>query len=197
MINGDILELTPFQTLFEAVPVRNVLGYEVMSVGSLDEAGLVLAFTQEVLPAILEIQSDALIYSRIEVVNLTDGIGFSDTDLVPDQPGEIAGSDAPPFQVYAFRKLRTNRSTRTGHVRLGGVPKAASDDGILTPTFETIVENCANALSATIGDSLSGTFRPVIIGKNADNTVRATQPVASFEYASISTQNTRKYGSGI
>lgn len=196
MLSGDVLELTLFQRLFDEVEVRNVLHYSVSTVGALDEVGLVTAFSNHVLPIVTLIQTDALVHYKMGVVNLTDGVGFSDSDLVPDVPGGIAGSDAPPFQAYAFRKLRTDRSTRTGQLRVSGVPKAASDDGRLVSTFVSIVTACAGALSVSIDDNTGGTYQPVIVGKNTDGTVRAVNLVAGVEYASISTQNTRKYGRG-
>jgi len=194
---NDVLELTLYQRYLGTVEVRNVLHYVVSSVTTGDEGSLATAFNLDVLPLLLDVQHTGLSHYKQVVANITDGIGLSEIDLIPDQPGVLAGELEPPFVCYAFRKNRLTRQTRSGQVRFAGVPEGAVNNGLAGVLVRDDLDELAEALGSTISDGLGNTFSPAIIRKTATGGVAIINGIVNVEYVSISSQVTRKYGRGI
>lgn len=197
MNQNDILELTLFQRLFDTVEVRNVLHYKVTAIGALDEVGLATAFSAEVMTDFVDMQSTGIVHYKMTVLNLTDNLGWADVDIIPDQPGVVAGADCPPFTSYAFRKNRGTRTTRSGQLRIAGVPEGASEEGVIITAFKERADILAASLSGPIADGTGGSYGPRIASKNSDGSLRIANSIDSVEFVSITTQNSRKYGRGI
>jgi len=193
----DTLELTLYQRLFDSIEVRNVLHYRVAAIGTMEEEGLATAFNLDVLPAFLDLQDNDIKHYRQTVLNLNDDLGYADVTLIPEQGGTVAGGADSPFVAYGFRKNRATRQTKSGQLRIAGVPEGASSGGILSPLFQTEVDTLATALGSAIFDGTGGRYLPLIVSKNPDGSFRARSPISDFQFVSITSQNSRKYGRGI
>lgn len=192
----DILELTLYQKWNSTVEVRNVLHYRVSSVGTADESGLSIAFNLTVLPKMLDVQHSTLEHYRQTVLNLSDNLGWADIDLIPDQGGVLLGEAMPPFVAYAFRKNRATRSTRSGQLRVAGLPEGVQNFGLAESSIMDDLDELATALGQAISDGTGGLYIPVIVRKTAEGALGSWNAIDNFEFTAISSQNSRKYGRG-
>lgn len=118
------------------------------------------------------------------------------TPITGTQPGE----GMPSFVAWAFKLVRSNRTTRNGQKRICGV----SESSVLGNLPVVGIEDELAAAAAAMGDEFtvtqdteSMTLIPVIARVDpADSLIiLAHQPVDSAVFTKVSTQNSRKLGS--
>ena len=195
---GDLIRIVDNQTYLNE-PLMNVYWYRVTSVtGFTDDGYEAMAdwFVDTVVDPVRAIQSDGLLHTTLQVVNMTNGIDFFEENI--NLPGTIAsgtGEDAPSNLSYGFRLIRESLVTRNGYKRFAGVVDGGMDgnDIALNPTDVTAIED---ALSADVVIGIATLAEPVIVKHPV-----GSPPVASYLYSSIGdavvaahvgTQNTRK-----
>lgn len=109
--------------------------------------------------------------------------------------GAITGETLPGFAAYRFDLFPQTKETRRGYKRFIGVPEVAQDLGVLTPAYETFVQNREGDLLAPLVAG-GGNWTPVIYGKAtpSDPTRSIVNPVISVTARfDLTTQSSRKF----
>lgn len=198
---GDLLEFSVRQTLY-GQDVYNMFYYRVTSVTGFTNDGyeaLENEFRDQVLATQATLQSADLQYREITLKNLSNGIDFyTETIAVDDMTGTLELAALPSYVCYTFRLLRESLATRNGYKRVAGVPEAwvTGNDfsASVTPLNNYAVELAADLIIgiATIAEPII-VRRPIVVPMGTSYVYAS---VGSAEYRKISTQNTRKPGSG-
>lgn len=161
MAQGDIYRVTVFQTLL-LQECLNVFFYQQSSVGG-DGNDLTDAFEEDVRPSLLAVQVDDLVWSRIDTLNLNDGITFTSRAQI-SQTGMRLGSPATSFLAWGFRLARANALTRNGSKRLAGVAEEDFASNAPIGAMIPILQTAATQMAATIADAVGvGAYTPVIV----------------------------------
>ena len=204
MAVGDIYQYTVVQEL-EGQQVLNVYHYICRAVGTATNIPIALetVFNTIMIGAIKPIQTTDLKYRGAIIINLDNPDEFISGSLTAT--GDVAPDTMPPFVTWAFRLNRASRSVRNGQKRIGGVPEQFVTLGVATPLALTYLEVLAPLFSAILVEPTTGaTFEPRILhrataegpGGTPPATPRADYAVASSQYVSVSSQNSRKFGHG-
>lgn len=143
-------------------------------------------------------------------------LGYNDPEAFYEQPaaltGELVVQSCPPFVALGFRQLRSNRNFRASTHRFPGVPEENNVNGSFVETGGVDYAKLAlvsNFLRSDhefpIGDTLSTTFRPVLVrtqtttgsDRNPPKVVTALIPheicdVADSGFYGITSQVSRK-----
>lgn len=204
MAAGNRFMLTDVQNYLSQT-VLNVYFY-LQATGDVQAAdGLAAAFQDTMLPLLVPLQNDELTHTSIQVINIDNADDWFTLPLTADNVGTSTSDGMPPYAVWAFRYNRTTRAVRNGQKRIGGVSEANVSDGVATGGAVTDLAALAAAMGAALDDTLGNIFTPRIFHRApavgtppvypplSDGT---DYPVASVEYVSVSTQNTRKFGRG-
>ena len=195
MAVGDIYRLKDFQT-FLGQQVLNVYYYR-MSAGSGGAQDLITAYLLDVLPNIVPFQTDDVTHTVIEAMNLASLTDFAQQSITSGGQGQEVSQSSSPFHAYGFRLVRTTRETRQGYKRYAGVPSPAVVDGVITtPSIQASLSALEPVLAATIDDGLGQEFEPIIARIGLADAVLATNDVQAGVYYGLTTQSTRKFGSG-
>lgn len=198
---GDLIQVVDNQ-LYLAQQVLNVYYYRITSITPLADPYLPTLsdwFEDNVIPAVCDIQADALIHVSREWRNLTNGTDlYTVTEAVPGSQATPTASLTPSYVSAGFMLQRESLVTRNGYKRFAGIPEHQitgntwlEDSGVRTAL--------ASALASDITVGLATVAEPVIVKRPID------VPVAEYEYSSIGsavfrslgTQNTRKAGRGV
>lgn len=198
---GDLLQITDFQT-YLGQQVLNVYYYRVVSVTGFTNDGyipLLEEFRDNVILAVVPLQSARLMHEYVEVRNLSNGVDVFTLEI--DQPGTNAAAstaDLPSYVSYSFKLVRESLATRHGFKRFAGVPDTMIDGNVYTSST-ALTEAVEDALAADIVIGIATIAEPVIVKRPIP-----ASPIASYVYSSIGsaifsligTQNTRKIGRG-
>lgn len=196
--SGEVWQVRWVQNYLDQ-QVLNIFHYGV-GTGVLQNAqDLADAFDAGVRQSLASIQVVNLISVRVEVQGertATDlGLSLSGAN------GSVSSEGMPPYVAWAFRYNRTATTYRNGYKRIGGVPESMQNNG--QPTGGALT--ALNAAAAVLNDSVVSLdeertyiplLRQTVVGKAPITPVFWTVPDGTVEWASISTQNTRKFGHG-
>lgn len=171
----------------------NVFGYRsnVPVINELSE--FVTSFNTHVLPAIQDIVSDDMFYTRLEVRNMTDGVGYLDTTYSPAEQGHRSGQSMPRFVAWGFKIQRASIGKRSGGKRFGKIVESDQDNGSPTSGALTLLNACADALAFPLPIGIDSIWFPEILERKPAGTFPWTShPIAGVVFSAETSQNTRK-----
>jgi len=195
---GDIWQFKLFSSL-GGKAVLNVFHYE-----TLTETGVVPAvnaaedFWAHIQAELIPLQSSAVLYSRVEAVNLDELTTFGTfplTGITGNNPNSYVGT----FAAWSFRYNRASLAARHGYKRFAGPTEDLVNNGV--PAGPSVTA-ALDALGAKLGSTLTValtpsvyTMKPVIrslILNGQPRPLPVVFDVSSVQFVSFSTQNTRK-----
>lgn len=151
------------------------------------------------------VQATALQYERLLIENMSNGIEFLDAAYV--DTGLNASPTLPSSVAIGVKQLRETKVTRNGSKRIAGVPEGqvSGNDVSFSAGVIAAVEAFYGA-AMLIGDGTAvndALLEPVIVGRTLDGSgvyqidLSKINPVVGAVFrTTVSTQNTRKPGSG-
>lgn len=167
--------------------------------------------------ALLDIQSDQLVYNEVQISALYDPMDFFAVPYNPAIPGANVSESMSPIAAVGFRSNRVRTDIRRGFKRFSGASEAQfTSGGAVAPGAESNIIEVATQLSATVEyteDGDSGSFVPVVCQfemYTSPPAPKAYRKYATFEdqilhtavsvtyagYDKMRTQNSRQYGRG-
>lgn len=188
-------------TFFQVNHIMEYLGQTMMnryffnstavdSVASIDELlGLV---ETEIVPKVNRLQVIGVSNTRLDGIVL-EGVSFSVLTLTGG--GLNSGEPSPSWNALSFLMSRTDRRTKSGGKRIGGISEAnmINNDVFPDPTYEGWLDDYANVLGQTLTGAVDNYVPTLIKFDPTDPSVILTfQPVAGGSFSRLSTQNTRK-----
>ena len=142
----DILQITDRQTLF-GKPVVNVYFYEIVNpASSLTYSQIMIKFDNEIILPMTAIQSTALVHVELEIENLTNGLDFAFQPV--NRSGAVTDDISTPNMAFSFKLNRTNKITRSGGKRIGGVADNAFTLNTLNPAYTADMDALALAVGS-------------------------------------------------
>ena len=167
---GDVYEIVDTMTLLGQVCQDRYM-YEVTSLPSGADANDVLvAFQEDVLPAILLVQPADVVHTSVRARNLFDNTDAAEV-LLNEAGGLGAAEVTTSFNAYGFRFVGDNAAVRSGAKRLAGVVENAILDGVVTDaTILGLLDDVATQFLVTMLYGLldAGTLVPVIVASILD-----------------------------
>lgn len=214
MAVGDLYQLT-FKSHFAAKNMVNVFTYRQQNANTdpttSTPAALALAFAQDTLPLIEDVQITNVIYDTIEVINAFDPTEIYVTSSLPVANGSVTVTDIMAiFLAWEFRTQRQRRDIKRGYKRFSGLDESVVANNAPTAGMLTTLNALGTGMSTPIQYSvfpLTPTFEPVIVKRipyvtpegndayrlpNSAVEMGSNYYAAVFTYTRISTQNTRK-----
>lgn len=203
--NGDVLQVKDIQQ-FAGIEgeIMNVYYYRC---GSLDDAFFLSEvaeifstnFADVVLSLVTPLQSNQVSHVRLEVNNLmdyaTDFFSYSyDTPIL----GVTLDGYSAANEALSVQLVRTNRTTRHGSKRFGGISEGYIVNNALAgagiAAMNTLVANISEPQFIEYAGGETVELIPVILKSPVLTTVAPTviNPVADAAYRGIGSQNTRK-----
>jgi len=192
---GDVFQLT-LKASYLGQNISNVFFYYMSIATSSNPYAAALAnlFADEVLPSIIDFQSDELVYSEIYCVNVGTPLDMVVLPLATS--GSIAADPdtlLPSYVAAKFRFTRSGAGQRYGYKRFAGLNDALVNGNAPSSSMTTLGNTCA----ANLDDPLvggSGTTlnpfvasRPIILG-----TIPSGYVPQGCQFSGITTQNSRK-----
>ena len=171
----------------------NVFGYRSNLVVADELNAFADEFEATVIPAIEAVISDNTSMFRLEVRNVTDGVGYLDRIFVPPYTGNGTGASEPAFTAWGFKYHRAAIGKRSGGKRFGAIPDSAVSDGDATPLYQTVLNTLAGVLGSPLTVGIIETWFPVILERKPPGIYPWTDHgIAGVTYSKVTTQNTRK-----
>lgn len=171
----------------------NVFGYDSQAL-ILDELNAFAdAFLDQVLPDILDVLSDDMKFTRLEVYNVSDGVGYVDRSIDPVEVGVRTGNSMPRFVAWGFKYQRDAIGKRSGGKRFGKLVESDQDNGLPTEAFEPTLAALASTLGSPLMVGIIETWFPVILERKPAGVYPWTKhDIAGVVFDKITSQNTRK-----
>lgn len=171
----------------------NVFGYRSNLPVINEEVELRNAFLSQIVPDIAATLHSDTKFTRLEVYNVTDGVGYLDTTINPVISGSQSGNLLPKFNAWSFKYQRASIGKRSGGKRFGQISEDNQDNGM--PTGGMVAQLAA--LADTLGSPLTlGPdqiwFPEILERKPAGVFPWTSHPIAGVVFQRIGTQNTRK-----
>lgn len=193
---GDVMRFKMCGELFSQ-QICNLFYYVVGKwTGNLDLDDVSVVFSEDVMQKMADFQTEDLLWNRVIIDDVTNGIDFS--DLTYAILGAITTSPALPSYVAASVTLhRTTRLTREGGKRIPGITEdQVLDNDMVTnaPRDVSWIDACTTDLR-DLPVAIDFRFDPVIVGRLPGGGLDLTRvnPISSATVSSlVSTQNTRK-----
>jgi len=166
-----------YQDVYELIDVQDFFGQEVLNVyfyennnvlnGGATAEDLANCFIDQVLPEILDVQSDNVTHTEIRVRNL-----FTPSDAhvaAISEAGENGTDTNSSFVAIGFKLVQPNGALRNGAKRIAGIPEGIMADGVVTDaTYITALDQVGAAMADTLSISLADVFMPVVVGRILD-----------------------------
>lgn len=212
MAVGDIYQLTDFQ-MCQGQTLENVYFYRQTA----EDAGFPTAkalsdmWNSQVRIPITNIQSNTVVHTRYQVINLFNPAELS--DLIDSDAGSQSGDMNPVFIAWGFGAPRSNRLIRKSTRRIGGVMEVHTVNGAATAGAITLLNLMATAFNAQLVNAVVGgsnVFVPVAVKRILvtpeegdpyyrlpESSVEATfRIISNWAYEKVTTQSSRKIGHG-
>jgi len=176
-----------------ANPFVSVFGYK-SNLAILDEEmNLASAFVTQHLPAIKNIVSNAMVFRRVEVYNVSNGTGYYDNNLSPTQAGTRSGDALPLFNAWGFQYNRVIAGKRHGYKRFGLVSESDTTGDGPTAAMATILNTSATTLGSPLTVGAIQQWFPEILERKPTGVYPWTShAILNVQYKRITTQNSRK-----
>lgn len=174
-------------------PIVNVFGYR-SNVPVLDEINeLADSFISTIPDAVSDILVSTTSINRVEVYNVSDGIGYVDRLLIPPVVGAISGDPMPGFVAMGFKYQRLEAGKRSGSKRFGRIAESEVFHGHIDPGFVAAANTLASVLAAPLNIGITNTWFPEILERKPSGVFPWTShPIAGVVYRDITSQNSRK-----
>lgn len=198
---GNIVRLTVRQE-YDSQECLNVFYYEMNELSAW--VGTAAELAEEFWITVQEnwrtLVSTAVTFDRVVIENLDGTLDFGEYVIEGAQrAGEFSGIPTSSFACFAIQLNRTNRLVRPGSKRLVGVTEEhIANYGVLTPGILTHLQLVADDFATDVQSGIVTVMNPVIVGfPNINRAERVAVPIDTATAKTIiSTQNTRKRGSG-
>lgn len=168
MALNDVFQLTDLQRLPSGETILNTYFYE-----RIDPAGsaqdLVGAWIADTRPAILGVQSSALVHYLTRAISLGDVADFyelGEAGIVGLRSGPVRNE----WDCFAYTLRPSTRAVRPGSKRIGGVPEGDAEytNGVVTDSSMLILlQACRTALAAG-PTGVDSDYQPVIVKRVLD-----------------------------
>jgi len=199
---NDLIQVTDSQS-YLGQQLLNIYFYKCTAVGSTPADALEdfsVEFNDTVIGSVAAVQVDSLNHTSRTYKNLTNGVDFFvDTTVIPGAVAATTTDILPSFVSLGFMLLRSTLSVRNGYKRFGGLSEQFVQGNVSVypaPDIAEIEENLAFVMTTVDGSE----FTPVIVKRPIPDPGEGdaiTSIVASAQFRSVGTQNTRKSGRGI
>jgi len=182
------------QAGFPANPFVSVFGYRSNLAVTNEINELSVQFRAQIVPELVKVIPTNRQIDRVEVYNVTDGIGYQDYIYATPVVGLRGGDIFPDFMAYAFQYNRLNAGKRNGAKRFGP-PTETDVNGAAPSAAMLIVLNALAAkLSAPIKEGLIDTWFPEILERKPAGVYPWTShQIVDVTFKRLSTQNSRKF----
>lgn len=190
--------------------VMNVWSYEVMSSPALITATHVGEAWWNHVSSVYRAMSQVAagpVFQSVLVKELGNPVGELGEFAIPtaEKTGTRATTAAPnmlpAFNAAGARLIVSSRLTRPGQKRFPFLTEADSSDDSVEAAFLTLVGNTLDVANSTIilgAPAATLTLAPVVVGLNADGTIRAHQPTLGHVLNPyVTSQVSRKHGRGM
>jgi hypothetical protein len=202
--DGDIIRLVvASHTTANAQPALNVFWYQVGELtGAIDTPDTLKATAGQMFVHLATnmaaVQSNALVYDSALLDNMTNLIDTAEYVPLTAFTGSLAYVSNPTQLALSFKLVRTNRTTRNGSKRVGGIglnmigdttgAALASDARVLS------IQAAFNVpINIDVDDGNTCRMHPVIVRRPATGSpVTIFQAVSDCIYRGAGSQNTRK-----
>jgi len=202
--DGDIVRVVVnAHATANGAPIINVFWYEVSEltgvISTPDDLKQAAgdAFITVVTP-MSAIQPSAIVYDNAVLDNMTNLIDTA--TYIPSIP--VTGTNGtvaePTGMALSFKLVRTNRTTRNGSKRVGGitsgyVSNTTGSSLVGLPAIVAIEDAFSEPFDVVVGGGNSCVFNPVIVRRTTTGTpITVFQPVSACVYRGVGSQNTRK-----
>lgn len=158
---------------------------------SLLAGGLNAALVDDLIPIMASLQSEDLVYDRIEIINMDNPADFGIFPVPGPITGARVGTTAPSFNAWAFRLNRTTRNIRNGRKSLAGVMEGDTTGNDPHPDFLPVLNAAGIIFGATIVNTAGDAYAP-LLAREVLGVITYSEPVSSAQFVRYSTQNSRK-----
>lgn len=174
-------------------PMVNVFGYRSNLAVVNEEIQLSTEFIAQMLPELQKVNNTSTRVNRVEVYNVTDGVGYRDAILAGAQLGLRTGSPLSLFVTYGFQLNRVTFGKRNGFKRLFTPTEPDVDANAPTPAMLVILNALAVKLNTPIKVGIIDTWFPEILERKAPGVYPWTShAILSASFVRLTTQNSRK-----
>lgn len=212
---GSIIQFKTFG-LIRAQQIMNSWHYAVQAIspGSVVTvpSDLAYGFATKWREQFQPILANSYTFDRVEVEEV-NGVAIGSYAYPAGTTGTLVQEAFPPQDAVSIQLLRGDRTTRHGWKRIAGIPETAAAAGLLTTSYQTLVQNAIRPMiyPATVpplvtvdlldseGEDIGTVdLRAIIWGGNSPSFPTGRyQVVQGFDVKpDITTQNTRKVGRG-
>lgn len=170
-------------------------------------ADLLTLFTDQVLPAILEVQPAQIVHTAVTIQNLFNAVEYAEELM--STPGELvgAGENLPSFISGGYTLARQTPTTRSGKKRIAQAGEAYTTGGFWVGDGVVVGNTLADILENTLTSGAVQVLFPVIVGRILveEGEYRLPETMAEAIVNGIvdcifstlvTTQNSRKVGVG-
>jgi hypothetical protein len=176
-----------------ANPFVNVFGYRSNLAVVNEEQALGDAFDAQMIPEIRKVTSAAMSYVRVEVYNVTNGLGYYDKHPVPALLGLRSGDAQPNFNSWGFQYNRVNVGQRNGAKRFGLICENDTSGPVASAAMVVILDALSAKLQAALKVGIIDTWFPEILERKPAGVYPWTShPILGVQYKRITSQNSRK-----
>jgi hypothetical protein len=176
-----------------ANPFINVFGYRSNLAVVNEEQALGDAFDAQMIPEVRKIVKDTMTFVRIEVYNVTNGLGYYDKHPIPALAGLRTGDAQPNFNAWAFQYNRVNVGQRNGAKRFGLMSETDTTGPNPTAGMTVILDALAVKLGAALKVGVIDTWFPEILERKPSGVYPWTShPILGVQFKRITSQNSRK-----
>jgi hypothetical protein len=172
----------------------NVFGYRSNLAVVNEEQNLADAFTTQIVPSIQNLCAVCQSFRRVEVYNVSDGVGYWDKPLSPFVAGVRTGENVRGFTAWGFRYNRVTAGKRHGYKRFGIISETDTFGEVPTAGMLTVLNATAVTLGSAITSGAIQTWFPEILERKPTGVYPWTShPILGVQFTNITTQNSRKH----
>lgn len=153
----------------------NVFHYRCVENGWTDNTNeyeeLLIEMSENQIPAMKGIQSQAFAYTLATIENLSNEIDYDTLDLT-GVFGNNTGECMPTFNAFSLKFVGETKETKAGGKRIAGVPEVGANNGVLVPAWDAVMIALADELaddiviSNPVLPSQVIRLRPIILGSS-------------------------------
>ena len=171
----------------------NVFGYRSFLAVSDEAQSLAETFEDQVVPAIANVISTAMRIARIEVLNVTDGVGYWDQVITPEVAGTRTGEFVSSFVAWSFKYHRVEQGKRHGYKRFGEISETDTFGNVPAAGVVDELNTLATVLGSPLLFGIIETWFPVILERKPTGVYPWTShDVLNVSFQRITSQNSRK-----
>lgn len=176
-----------------ANPYVNVFGYRSNIIVVNEQQELMNAFVAQVVPQIATVMGNSMDIKRVEVYNVTDGVGYLDNVFSTPVSGSRSGEVMPQFVAWGFQYNRVTAGKRNGYKRIGEISETDVSDQRATASALTALNALAVVLGNPLKIALIDTWFPEILERKPTGVFPWTShAIGGVSYKRVTTQNSRK-----